>query len=199
MFVLAPELVAAMDQRVVEPVYFVFVDWPGGAVYVHTGLNEIVFNGHTWYGVGSLGAIGQVTDDGNIGSHTLPLSLSGIDPLTLSEISTRECIGRTVTAYVGMLDENGQLIGATQYFDGRISDTTITRYKDDSIAIQAVSKTSDWAKSRPDRYTHGSFIAKVPGDYFFQYVDQMAQRDINWGNNKGNIPLRPRRDNANTA
>ena len=192
MFILPPELIAAMNERVVEPVYFVYVDWVGGEVFVHTHIGDIIFKGKTWLGVGRYGEIGNVTDDGNLGSHSLKLTLSGIDPLSLSEVTTKGCIGRTVTVYAGFLNEQGQLIGATQYFDGRIAEATIQRFDSDSIALSAVSKTSDWAKSRSDRYTHGSHIAKHPGDYFFQYVDDMATRDINGGNDKGNIPLRPR-------
>lgn len=192
MFILPPAMLQAINNRVVEPVQFVYIDWKGGSIYAHNHIGEIIFNSQIWLGIGNLGKIGQVVNDNNIGAHTLTLGLSPADPLTLNEVVTKDNIGRTVTTYMGVLDENGQLVDAVEYFDGRISEVSLARYKDDSITISAVSKTADWAKSRPDRYTHGSYSSKPEGDDFFQYVDEMAQRDIGFGSDKGTVPLVPR-------
>lgn len=192
MYLLPPAVVAAMSERVVSPVIFVYLDWEGGEVFAHNHIGEILFDGKVWLGIGGLGKIGQVVNDNNIGAHSVSLALSPVDPLVLNEVVTKNNVGRTVDLYIGFLDENGQLIDAVQYFGGRISEISMSRYKDDTISLTAVSKTSDWAKSRPDRYTHGSFSNKPEGDDFFQYVDDMAQREIGLGSTKSSTPLVPR-------
>lgn len=192
MYLLPPEILEAVSSRVVEPVQFAYVDWTGGAVYAHTHVGELIYNNQIWLGVGYHGKIGGVTNDTNIGAHTVNLTLSAADPLAMNEVVTKDNIGRTVQLHIGFMDENGQLVGGLMYFDGRISEVNLSRYKDDGINISAVSKTADWAKSRPDRYTHGSYSTKPHGDDLFQYVDEMAQRDIGFGNDKGTIPLVPR-------
>lgn len=193
MYLISQELLDAAEQRVVTPVHFIFIDWPDGPVYAHNHVGPIAFDGKVWYGMGALSSIGEVECNTNIGSHTMNLGLSGIDPKSLTEIVTKNVIGRDVEAYFGLLDENSRLIDATPYFYGRVSSTNIKRYGNDSVSVTATSKTSDWGKSRPDRFTDESFRAKHPGDYFFQYVAQMADRDIYWGSDKESAPLIPRK------
>ena len=192
MYLLDPEILQAMEGRVVRPVRLIFIDWPGGAVYAHTGRGDIVFQGKTWLGVGSFGSVSDLELNDNVGAHTVNLGISGIDPKTLTEVVTQNVINREVELYYGVLDEDWQLIGAHPYFYGRVSGTSITRYQDDAIAVQATSKTADWAKSRYERYTYESFISVNPGDDFCQYVDQMAEREISFGGSSATVPLVPR-------
>lgn len=192
MFLIDQKLVEALDQRVVEPIYFVFIDWPGGAIYTHTGLGPINYAGHIWEGVGYLGEIGPVECNSNVGSHSVNMKLSGIDSKVLLEVTTKNVVNRSVELHYGALDEDGRLVAAAPYFYGRVSSTSIVRYDKDAITVQAVSKTSDWNKNRPDRYNDESHRSRHPNDDFFQYVTQMSQRDLFWGSDKESIPLKPR-------
>lgn len=192
MFLIDQDLVDALDQRVVEPVYFVYVDWPDGAVYAHTGVGPINYMGKIWHGMGMFGSIGAVECNDNIGSHSVTMQLSGIDPMLLTQVTTKNVINREVELHYGALNEQGHLISASPYFYGRVSSTSLVRYDKDAITVQAVSKTADWAKNRTDRYTDESHRSRHPGDDFFQYIQQMSQRDLNWGGDKGNVPLVPR-------
>lgn len=192
MYLISQAIVEALEQRVVRPVRLIYIDWPGGAVYAHTGVGDIVFQGKIWYGTGSYGSVSDVELNSNIGSHTVTIGISGIDPKTLTEVVTQNVINREVELWYGVLDENWQLIDAAPYFYGRVSGTSITRYQDDAIAVQATSKTADWSKSRSERFTHESFISVNPGDFFCQYVDQMAEREISFGGSSQTVPLVPR-------
>lgn len=192
MFLVDQRLIDALDQRVVEPVYFVYADWPDGKIYAHTGIGPINYDGKIWQGVGYLGSIGAVECNDNVGAHTVNLQLSGIDPMLLNGITTKNVIGREVELHYGALDEDGALIAAAPYFYGRISTTNIVRYDKDAISLQAVSKTSDWSKNKADRYTDESHRSRHPDDDFFQYIQQMSQRDLYWGVSKESIPLKPR-------
>lgn len=193
MFLIPQELVDAFEQRVVRPVTFIYIDWPGGAVYAHTGVGTITYMGQVWYGLGSFADIGEVVCDNNIGSHTLDAALSGIDPKALKEVTTNDVINRDLEAHLGALGEDGRLISAAPYFYGRISSTNIKRYGNDSIAVQATSKTSDWIKNRSNRYTDESYRASYPNDDFFQYIKDLADRALYWNSDKESTPLVPRR------
>ena len=193
MFLVPPELVAAFDERVVKPIQLVHIDWPGGAVYIHDGVGTVSYLNEIWYGVAGFGEIGEITSDSNIGSHTVPLNFSGIDPKTLSEVVTRNVVNRSVDIYIGALDENNEVIAASPRFYGRISSTAIKRYGGDAISIEAVSKTSDWSKSRPNRYTDDSYRADHPNDDFLQYIAEMADRALYWNSPKDSTPLSTRK------
>lgn len=192
MFLIDQSLIDALDQRVVEPVYFVYMDTPDGKIYAHTGVGPISYLNEVWHGMGIFGSIGSVECNDNIGSHTVNLQLSGIDPMLLTQVTTKNLINREVELHYGALDEQGKLISASPYFYGRVSSTNLVRYDKDSITVQAVSKTSDWSKNKADRYTDESHRSRHPGDDFFQYIKQMSQRDLNWGVDKDNVPLVPR-------
>lgn len=194
MYLIDQKLLEALEKPVVEPITLIYIDWPTGPVYAHTGIGDIVFNGKVWSGVYHFGKIGDVVADANIGAHTMDLELSGIDPFALNEVVTKNVINREMEAYYGALDENGQLVGAAPYFYGRIGQVAIQRFEGDAISVQGVSKTADWSKNRSERYTDESFQAINPGDRFCQYVEQMSERDLFWGSDKQSVPLKPRED-----
>lgn len=189
MFLIPQVLIDAFEDRVVRPVTFVYIDWPGGAVYAHTGVGTLTYMNKVWYGLGSFADISEVTSDTNIGSHTLDLGISGIDPKTLKEVTTTDVINRDVETHLGALDEDGRLIAAAPCFYGRVSSTNIKRYGGDAISVQAVSITSDWVKNRPNRYTDESYRSSYPNDDFLQYIAQLADRALYWNSDKESTPL----------
>ncbi len=194
MYLIDQDLLNALEQEVVEPVRLIYIDWPGGAVYAHTGIGDINFQNKIWHGVGHFGKVGDVTSDANIGSHSVTLGISANDPKTLTEVITQNVVNREVELFYGALDEKGQLINAASYFQGRVASVAISKFENDEVSVQAVSKTSDWNKSRPERYTDESFRSINPGDDFCQYVAQMSERDLYWGSDKQSVPLVPRED-----
>lgn len=195
MYLLPEAMRVALDAEVVRPVILVFIDWPNDPVYAHNRTGDIVYDSKVWSGVGDFGSIGDVELDHNLGAHTVSLTLSGINPDTLTKVTLGGVVNRDVELHFGVLDENGQLISAFPYFYGRVSSNQMTRYdkESDTIEIEATSKTGDWGRSRPDRYTWESQKGRHANDDFFQYVTDMVDRDLWWGNSKKDtIPLVPR-------
>lgn len=192
MYILPPELIAAFDSDVVRPINFIYIDWPGGAVYAHNGVGTISYNGQVWLGLSSFADIGEVENNSNIGAHTVTLGISGIDPKALNEVVTKNVINRDVELHYGALDENGKIISAVPYFYGRISTTGIKRYGSESITIQATSKTADWMKNRTNRYSDESYRVDYPNDDFLQYMAVIADRALYWNSDKESTPLVPR-------
>ncbi|WP_180901936.1 hypothetical protein [Martelella soudanensis] len=50
-------MLAAVSSAVFYPVIFTYLDWPGGAVRMHTAVGDISYGGNSWTGVGNLGSI----------------------------------------------------------------------------------------------------------------------------------------------
>lgn len=57
------------------PVLFVYLDWPGGAVRVHSGVGDISWGGYTWRGVGGFGAVTVPDEAGSMVATEAALSL----------------------------------------------------------------------------------------------------------------------------
>lgn len=54
---ISADLLGAIAGPFFHPIILVYLDWPGGAVRVHSGKGEIVHEGQIWRGVGGFGAV----------------------------------------------------------------------------------------------------------------------------------------------
>jgi hypothetical protein len=50
-----------------------------------------------------------------------------------------------------------------------------------TIQLDLNSRGVDWKNSRNSRYTDADQQARHPGDKFFEFVSQMAEKEIFWG------------------
>ena len=70
-------MLAALSADVIHPVALVWLDWPGGAVRVHSNLGDILWAGEVWRGVGNLGGISLPEESGGLASVEATLQLVG--------------------------------------------------------------------------------------------------------------------------
>ena len=55
------------------------LDYPSAPVYVHSGVGEIFFGGHTFLGVGQLGKMSSLEETSELQTFGFQLTLSGVD------------------------------------------------------------------------------------------------------------------------
>lgn len=72
-----PDTLAALAGTVLHPVILVYLDWPDGEVRVHSNVGPLEWDGHTWLGVGSFGAIQMPEEATGLGSDPTELRLVG--------------------------------------------------------------------------------------------------------------------------
>lgn len=77
---------AAITGASFYPVVMVYLDWPSGAVYAHSGAGNIAFEGQTWVGVGEFGRIDVPAEAFGIGIPEAVISLTGLAPDVLEFI-----------------------------------------------------------------------------------------------------------------
>lgn len=174
----------AMDNDVVTMVLAVAIYFDSGTTRVHSGTGAIVIDGQTFLGVGTLGQVGSVTEENTTSSSTMSLTLSGLDMTLVGQTLNENCIGSNVTVYVGVMNEQGQVVNANVLFEGFISDTAMQAGNTNAISYVVSNVFEKWSTGLPDRYTDESQQRLHPGDRFFRYVAQMAERSIYWGNKK---------------
>lgn len=85
------------------PVLMVHVDWPEEPVYAHTGVGPITWDGHTWVGVGPVGAVDIPPEalSGVVAAEAI-LSLVGV-PVDLDGMLDDEIRGRAVEVYFAVV------------------------------------------------------------------------------------------------
>ncbi|QXV84478.1 hypothetical protein bas24_0018 [Escherichia phage SeppeHuegi] len=177
-------LLNAMEQSNVSLVLAAEIDFPSGVTRVHTGTGVVVINGQTFLGVGTLGDVGSVTEENSTSSSTMSMALSGLDMSLVGETLNEEVIGRNVVCYIAVMNDQGNVIAANILFEGFITDTALQAGQQNALSYVISNVFERWSQGLPDRYTDESQQRLYPGDRFFRYIAQMAERSIFWGSKK---------------
>ncbi|CUL01094.1 unnamed protein product [Escherichia phage slur01] len=177
-------LLNAMEQSNVSLVLAAEIDFPSGVTRVHTGTGVVVINGQTFLGVGTLGDVGSVTEENSTSSSTMSMALSGLDMSLVGETLNEEVIGRNVVCYIAVMSDQGNVIAANILFEGFITDTALQAGQQNALSYVISNVFERWSQGLPDRYTDESQQRLYPGDRFFRYIAQMAERSIFWGSKK---------------
>lgn len=178
------DLLSAMEQPNVALVLAAEIDFPSGVTRVHTGTGTVIINGQTFLGVGNLGDVGSVTEENSTSSSTMSMALSGLDMSLVGETLNEEVIGCNVVCYLAVMNNQGVVTGANVLFEGFITDTSLQAGQQNALSYVIANVFERWSQGLPDRYTDESHQRLYPGDRFFRYVAQMAERSIFWGSKK---------------
>lgn len=77
---------AALDSGAFYPVIMVYLDWPDGEVFAHTGAGTIAFDGADWLGVGQFGAVQLPEESASLAASSATLKLLGVPDEILSRM-----------------------------------------------------------------------------------------------------------------
>ena len=160
------------------------VQFESGTAYVHSGTGTLVLGGYVYYGMGTLGAIDDVSETNTTSPTQLRMTLSGLDMSLFAKTLNERCVGRPAELYLVAMDDNGVVQVADLIFKGRVSGTGATSGDTNALQYTVSNIFEDWQRPFPDRYTDESHQAAQPGDRIFRYVAQMAERSIYWGSKK---------------
>jgi hypothetical protein len=162
--------------------YFLKLQWPSGWLYVHSGMGERVYKGNTYLGVGELGTIGQVSEDGKGNAKRLSISLSITDPTLVRDVLADDPIGNGAELDIVVLDENLNIIDGDLLFSGTIGDLDVVKSRIAKVTISLVDWLEIW--NRPienNMYSDAAQQALYPGDKFFDQVELLASKPLNSG------------------
>ena len=137
-----------------------------------------------WLGVGDLGAIGKVQEGQDVSPYAITLTLNGLDPTISSAALTEDYFMHPVTVWLGVLDENDELIeDPSQIWAGFMDQMNITVGADGGDAIQLIaeSELSKFDKSANLMYTNAAQQAKSSTDLFFSHLHKIEGAKITWG------------------
>lgn len=177
-------LLDSMEQPSVTMIIAVAIYFDSGTTRVHSGTGVLSIDGQTFVGVGNLGDVGGVTEENTTSASTMSLTLSGLDMTLVGQTLNENCVGRDVKCYIATMNERGQVTNANVLFEGFISDTAMQAGTTNAITYTVSNIFEKWSSGIPDRYTDESQQRLHPGDRFFRYVAQMAERSIYWGSKK---------------
>ena len=176
-------LMAAFSAGQVVPVVLVMIKLKTTTEYVWSGVGPLVWNGWTFTGVGILGEVGNIREEGEGKAEGTTLTLSGLDLATLGEALTDVRVGAPAKIWLGALGSSG-LIG-TPYllFSGIVDKPGISVGADTvSITVPLESRMINHARANQRRYTAADQHANgYPDDSGFNFVEELNDQALVWG------------------
>ena len=186
----SPQLKAYLRQANVCAILLTKLDFASGYVCVHSGVGTIEYAGNSYLGVGGLGKVGAVTQNGKVQPNKLRLTLSGIPPALLATAMTEQYQNRLGKLILAALDEQtAGVIAADVLFAGRMDVMTLRDGSSANLQLDINSRGVDWKNARNGRYTHADQLARHPDDNFFEFVAQTTERELQWGVPGGSAKL----------
>ncbi len=172
---------AAADNVVL--VLLVEADFDSGILRLNNSNQHLVWNGYTWYGMGELGKISSVEENSTLNAAGISLDISGIDPANIATALGANYQGRKLTLYAALLDHAYTIIPSPIIvFLGRIDTMQLLLdSKTASVTLNAESRLADWNRPRIRRFNSEDQSAQFPDDLGLQFVPQMVQKQLVWG------------------
>lgn len=184
---LESQMESAVSADLVRPVILVDLMF-SSPIYLSTIIGETVFNNgagnNSYYGVGELLQISTVDETQDLGASGVTLNLSGINGTELLDKALAEDYqGKTVTIRLGALDAQGAIITDPIIIFSGFMDVMSLNEGGGTAQIQLSVESSliRLDKTRVSRYTSQDQRAKHPSDKGFDYVTNIANKDITWG------------------
>lgn len=169
------------------------LDFSSGTVYLTTAPQSLTSGGNTYTGLGSLVAIGNLSEsaDSSAEKITLSLSVANASMLALGLGNVEGYRGRAVRLYLQLFDEQFTPVDSpVQRWSGVMDRVAITRRPTDAGSPGSGGGSIDLQCSRSGmararyyqglRLTHQQHQSRWPGDTGLQYMRTLIEKPAQW-------------------
>lgn len=173
-------LEAALDDDTVPIAFLVYINWPGGAVRVWTGVGSRTWDSQTWVGAGNLGSIDKIADSLEKDDIGVELTLNHLNDDLRNEVVTNDPVGAEASIYLALMDD-GDISEAYEIFPGFVDEITILDSgSTGAIKVRLASELARMARPLSFNLTDAHQKLLFPGDRGLEYASRMNQ-PIVWG------------------
>jgi hypothetical protein len=173
----------AVTADVARPVLLAELAFASKTERVWSGVGPLQWGGHTWTGTGMLGKISSIEETTELKAAGAVFELSGIPGDLLTEISAEPIQGRSAKVWMTFFNEDWtDCTAPVLLFAGRMDTVEAVDGEDKAtVAITVENRLRDLDRTRRRTYTDADQQAEYPGDRFFEFVPQLQEADIVWG------------------
>jgi len=171
--------------EVPRPFLFVELDFPTGFVRLNSTDRTIAFDSGSgsvnFLGKGNMGSVSPISESHGLQARGVELSLSGIPAAHISA-AFENAQRRAGKVWVAFLDSNYTLVSnPVLAFSGLIDNSAITIGETATVTIFLESRLITWERIKIQRYTNETQQQRFSGDKFFEFVNQMVEKELIWG------------------
>lgn len=177
-------LSAETEKQVVRPILMAAFDFGESVDRAWSGFGELVWDGDTYYGAGTLGKVSTIEETTELRATGASFQLSGIPADLIQKISAFPIQGHSAKMYLGFMDADFKtlIMDPVQIFDGRMDTAEIADGGETAtITLTAESRLRDLERRRTKRYTNADQQSRYPGDKGLEYVPSLQDKEIIWG------------------
>lgn len=177
-----PDCITALGESVVRVAFLCKIDLPPPYELAFTSLlDSYNFNGTEFLALGNLGSISGLDEAGDNSPMMYAVTLSGIPDELLEAATQLNYLNHEATTWMLLLDEDHQVIGTPiLWFKGLTDGAQVNYGSISSVTIQVRDRRADWQRARIERYTDQDQQRKHPGDRFFEFVSEVASKEVEW-------------------
>ena len=177
---------AALEAEHAARIYFIHLDFTGTPFYACTGALDYVVLGQTWYGIGDIQGISDITDTADVAARPITMSLTGVDSYITTPVQSRTNYkGRSAKVYRGLLDSNFDLIDDPDIiWTGRMDVGSMLRGGEYLAQMVCEPLAARMLRPNLSRYSDEDHQLRSSGDKFFEFLSQMEQKDVVWGGSR---------------
>jgi len=179
-------LLAAFGDNHMTTIVLVELDFSSGVQRYHTGVGDVTYLGDTYTGIGNLGNIEPILEDGGVKMKGIRVSLEGVDT-TVVDLSVNEAIqGRDATIYLAVYDyDTADVTEGFEIFSGYMDTLEMSRGTDASLILSIESSMAKFDLPNIRRFTSEDHKERYPTDKFFDLMSYTNESQIVWGRNSG--------------
>jgi hypothetical protein len=178
-------ILTALAQPEVEPFYAVEFLFDTAPVRLWTGYGDRTIDGEIYLGAGSLLNISGLEEAGDMSAKGVSVTLSSL-PASLISLAWQEPFMRRKARILFGVQNVDDFV---EVFSGYMNEMPIEDAADGgTISVLIDSKLVETERSRDIRYTHESQQTLYPGDTFFSYVADLADKEVMWGRGGASAP-----------
>lgn len=184
---------SAISATEVQPIILFEGSFASGSVYVWSGYGDLTWNSNTYSGVGTLGAISNVSEGSEISARGITVSMSGIPSDLISLVLGDVRQGAVGKVHMGFLNSSGSVIDdPILMFEGKLDVPSIQEGADTStITLSYESRLIDLQRARESRYTNEDQQRAFAGDLGCEFVASLQEKQITWGKANPQPPYIP--------
>jgi hypothetical protein len=163
--------------------FFISAQFVSSLAYVWNGVSDIVWDGHTWVGMGNIINISAVSEATDMGARNITLTLNGVPSDMVSKLMGECRQNFPVNVWLGLLADDGTIISDPyQPFSGHMDVPTFAEgLNDATISLTCENPLIDMGRAPARRFTHDDQKIDFPTDEGFKFVSAIQSWNGTWG------------------
>ena len=162
-----------------------------GPVRLWTGIGDLVFDGDTYTGAGTLGAISPVQESMALRANGMTFTYSGASQAMLDIAKSEPIQGRAVNTWLALFDAGHALMADPFQVHAGLGDTIQASDAGDEAVITMTAESHMVDLKRPLERRYYSDVdqqREFPGDRFNEFGEDLLDKTIFWGRRRLDPP-----------